>query len=69
MVTVLISFLVPDRAGSAPARFDLVGAVGLGAGLVCLLLAVSKGADWGWASATTLGLFAAAVVVLLAWGW
>jgi MFS family permease len=38
------------------------------AGLVCLLLAVSKGADWGWGSATTLGLLAAAVVVLLAWG-
>jgi MFS family permease len=44
------------------------GALGLGAALVCLLLAVSKGADWGWASGTTLGLFAAAVVLLAGWG-
>lgn len=44
------------------------GALGLAVGLVCLLLAVSKGAEWGWASTTTLGLFAAAVVVLLVWG-
>ncbi|WP_051730703.1 MFS transporter [Rhodococcus rhodochrous] len=28
-------------------RFDLIGALGLGVGLVSLLLAVSKGADWG----------------------
>lgn len=34
-----------------------------------LLLAVSKGGDWGWTSGTTLGLGAAAVVILLAWGW
>jgi MFS family permease len=40
----------------------------MAAGLVCLLLAVSKGAGWGWTSGTTLGLFAAAVVVLLLWG-
>ncbi|MEV4254160.1 MFS transporter [Spirillospora sp. NPDC049652] len=65
----LIWMLVPAtpvRARSG--RFDVVGAIGLGIGVVCLLLAVSKGADWGWTSGTTLGLFAAAVVVLLAWG-
>ncbi|MER5309410.1 MFS transporter [Streptomyces sp. NPDC002773] len=52
----------------AAGRFDVPGALGLGVGLVALLLAVSKGATWGWASGTTLGLFAVAVVVLLAWG-
>ncbi|MFB7937559.1 MFS transporter, partial [Streptomyces sp. NPDC056049] len=52
----------------APGRVDVPGALGLGAGLVALLLAVSKGAAWGWGSATTLGLFAAAAVTLLAWG-
>ncbi|GAA4960269.1 hypothetical protein GCM10023238_29150 [Streptomyces heliomycini] len=40
----------------------------MAAGLVCLLLAISKGGDWGWSSGTTLGLFAAAVVILAAWG-
>ncbi|MFC3572389.1 MFS transporter [Streptomyces yaanensis] len=69
VVAVLIWFLIPDvPAGAKGQRFDAPGAIGLGAGLVCLLLAVSKGADWGWGSATTLGLFAAAVVVLAAWG-
>ncbi|MFD5636032.1 MFS transporter [Streptomyces sp. NPDC127077] len=68
-IGTLIWFLVPDVPASAKGqRFDVLGALGLGAGLVCLLLGVSKGADWGWGSATTLGLFAAAVVVLIAWG-
>lgn len=69
VVAALILTLVPDvPAGAKGQRFDLPGAIGLGVGLVSLLLAVSKGADWGWASATTLALFAVAVVALLAWG-
>ncbi|MEV4673303.1 MFS transporter [Actinomadura sp. NPDC049382] len=69
LIAVLIWRLIPDvPAGAKGERFDAPGAVGLGIGLVCLLLAVSKGADWGWTSATTLGLFVAAVVVLLGWG-
>ncbi|MGW7268737.1 MFS transporter [Streptomyces sp. NPDC054842] len=68
-IAVLIWFVIPDvPAGAKGQRFDAPGAVGLAVGLVCLLLAVSKGADWGWGSATTLGLFVAAVVVLAAWG-
>ncbi|MEV7779479.1 MFS transporter [Kitasatospora sp. NPDC088351] len=69
VVSALIWFLVPDVPATARGqRFDLPGALGLGVGLVCLLLAVSKGADWGWASGTTIGLFTAAVVVLAGWG-
>ncbi|MFE3900360.1 MFS transporter [Streptomyces sp. NPDC059153] len=68
-IATLIWFLIPDIPASAKGqRFDAPGALGLGVGLVCLLLAVSKGAEWGWASGTTLSLFIAAVVVLLAWG-
>ncbi|MFE3740127.1 MFS transporter [Streptomyces sp. NPDC059134] len=59
---------VPYVPPAARGRFDVPGALGLATGLVCLLLAVSKGATWGWTSATTLGLFVAAVVVLLGWG-
>ncbi|AEW95444.1 integral membrane efflux protein [Streptantibioticus cattleyicolor NRRL 8057 = DSM 46488] len=65
---VLAAFFVPESPVRTPGRFDFAGAVGLSAGLVCLLLAISKGSDWGWGSATTLGLFAAAVIVLLGWG-
>ncbi|KUN94851.1 MFS transporter [Streptomyces caeruleatus] len=66
---VCVLLFVPESKVRTGGRFDLVGGVGLAVGLVCLLLAISKGADWGWGSGTTLGLFAAAVVVLLAWGW
>ncbi|MEU1198286.1 MFS transporter [Streptomyces sp. NPDC005813] len=68
-IAAMIWFLVPDvPAGAKGQRFDGLGAIGLGAGLVCLLLGVSKGADWGWGSVTTLGLLGTSVVVLLAWG-
>ncbi|MGW4562820.1 MFS transporter [Streptomyces sp. NPDC004561] len=66
---VLVLLLVPESKVRTGGRFDLPGALGMAAGLICLLLPISKGADWGWRSGTTLGLFAAAVVVLLAWGW
>ncbi|MET7478382.1 MFS transporter [Streptomyces sp. NPDC005648] len=64
----LVVLFVPESKVRSGGRFDLVGGVGMAVGLVSLLLAVSKGADWGWTSGTTLGLFAAAVVVLVAWG-
>ncbi|GAA4155901.1 MFS transporter [Actinomadura keratinilytica] len=69
LVAVMMWLLVPATPARAAGRFDPVGALGLGAGLVCLLLAVSKGADWGWTSGTTLGLLGAAAVVLAVWGW
>ncbi|CAL9542047.1 MFS transporter [Streptomyces sp. enrichment culture] len=65
---VLVPLVVPESQVRTGGRFDLVGGIGMAAGLVSLLLAISKGADWGWGSGTTLGLFAAAVVVLLVWG-
>jgi EmrB/QacA subfamily drug resistance transporter len=69
LATALVLTLVPESKVRTGGRFDLVGAAGLSAALICLLLAISKGADWGWTSAQTLGLLAAAVTVLLLWGW
>ncbi|KES04831.1 transporter [Streptomyces toyocaensis] len=60
--------VVPESPVRAPGTFDLPGALGLSAGLVLLLLPVSKGGDWGWTSGTTLGLLGAAAAVLLLWG-
>ncbi|MFC7894454.1 MFS transporter [Streptomyces sp. NPDC057381] len=65
---VLVLALVPESSVRTGGRFDVPGGIGMAAGLVCLLLAISKGADWGWTDGTTLGLFAAAVVILPAWG-
>ncbi|MEU6977369.1 MFS transporter [Streptomyces sp. NPDC046371] len=70
LVGVLVWLVAPaGRIAPVAGRFDVLGALGLGGGLVALLLAVSKGSVWGWGSATTLGLFAAAAVVLCAWVW
>lgn len=70
LVAVLLWKFVPATPVERDAgKFDPVGAIGLTVGLVSLLLAVSKGATWGWTSGTILGLFAVAIVVLLAWGW
>src|SRR5262249_33817867 len=65
---VLTLLVVPESPARAAGSFDLAGALGLAAGLVLLLLPVTKGSDWGWSSGTTLGLFAASVVVLVLWG-
>ncbi|WP_405151864.1 MFS transporter [Sphaerisporangium sp. NBC_01403] len=65
---LLVAFVVPESPLRASGRFDVPGAIGLTAGLICLLLAITKGGDWGWGSGPTLGLFAAAVVILLLWG-
>ena len=65
-VAVLVA--VPESPIRRPAPFDFVGALGLGAALTMLLLAISKGGDWGWGSGTTLGLIAGALVVFGIWG-
>ena len=66
---VLILAFVPESATRAGGTFDYVGAVGISVGLVCLLVPLSEGGTWGWGDGKTLGLFAASVVLLLAWGW
>lgn len=49
-------------------RFDLFGAFGLALGLGAILLAVSKGTDWGWTSGITIGGAATGILVLIGWG-
>ena len=67
LVAVATWLVVPATPAKAQARFDPLGALGLGVGLLCLLLGVSKGTDWGWTSGTVLGLFAVSLVVLPVW--
>ncbi|MFE5141694.1 MFS transporter [Streptomyces fagopyri] len=65
---VLTLVAVPESPMRAEGTFDVLGAIGLSAGLVLFLLPITKGSDWGWSSGTTLGLFAASAVVLVLWG-
>jgi MFS family permease len=63
----LVATVLTESPVRTPARFDAVGALGLAAGLVTLLLAITKGSDWGWGSTTTIGCLVVSLVVLLAW--
>ncbi|ASO20741.1 MFS family permease [Actinoalloteichus hoggarensis] len=69
LAAALVFTLVPESRVRTGGRFDLVGAIGLSIALICLLLAVSKGADWGWTSGLTTTLFVVTAVVLAGWGW
>ncbi len=65
---VVVRRMVPESGVRSGGRFDTVGAIGLTTGLVCLLLGISKGAEWGWTSPTVLGLLGTSAVVLVVWG-
>lgn len=65
---ILVLTLIPESPVRSPARFDYVGAAGLSAALIALLLAITKGGDWGWTSGTVLGLLAASAAVFVLWG-
>lgn len=63
-----VLFALPRRPAPG-GRVDYRGAAVLGSGLVLLLLPISQGHEWGWASNRTLTMFAGAVVVLGIFAW
>jgi EmrB/QacA subfamily drug resistance transporter len=65
---LLIHRFVPESPIKTRSRLDLTGALLLSAGLVCLLLALTEGENWGWTSGRVLGLGAASLALLVAWG-
>jgi EmrB/QacA subfamily drug resistance transporter len=65
---VLAHRFVPESPIKTPSRVDYVGAALLSGGLISMLVALTEGEQWGWLSARTLGLGAAAVVFLVGWG-
>ncbi len=66
-----IVFVIPVHAAKShgPHHFDWLGLIGLAVGLTALLLAISKGEEWGWGSGLTIGGFVLGGVVLVLWGW
>ena len=67
LAAVLVHRFVPESPIKTPSRIDFVGATLLSGGLVCLLIALTEGQSWGWTSARTLGLGAAALLLLVVW--
>lgn len=51
----LVFWLVPASVLRTPGQFDFLGAAGLAFGLVAILLAISRGNEWGWLAVPTLG--------------
>jgi EmrB/QacA subfamily drug resistance transporter len=58
---------VPESPVRVRAGIDWLGGALLSATLVALLLPISEGNSWGWASGAVLGLFALAIVLGVAW--
>jgi EmrB/QacA subfamily drug resistance transporter len=56
--------VLPGFAGRTGRRFDLLGFLTVAGGLFSLLLALSKGEDWGWDSYRILGLITFSVLSL-----
>ncbi len=67
-VAALVALLfVPESPVRTPARLPVLPALLLAGWLVALLLGLSQGGLRGWGSPVVLGLFAAALVLVVAW--
>jgi EmrB/QacA subfamily drug resistance transporter len=66
---VLAMLLIPESRLRAPGNVHWVGALLLSGWLVALLIGVTEAGTWGWGSPKTLGLFALAAALAVAWVW
>jgi len=63
LALVLFVLLIPAVPAVSMGRFDPLGTVLLTAGLVTLLLPISKGSVWGWTDRLTVTMFVASPVI------
>jgi len=54
---LLAFFILPEFQSKHPGKLDIGGALTSAVALFCLLLAFSKGSDWGWGDERTIMLF------------
>jgi EmrB/QacA subfamily drug resistance transporter len=67
---VFTPILLRESRDESTKSFDAMGAILVTAGLVLLVLGITEGHTWGWASGRTIGVFAVSAVLLaafLAW--
>ncbi len=67
LLIIAVLSTVPESELRTKGRFDFLGAVLLSIALTALLLAISKGGNWGWSSEPVILLFITAAVFLAAW--
>lgn len=59
--------VVPESRSLTGGRFDSVGAAGLSAALICLLVPITQGSTWGWGSPAVLSMFVASALFFATW--
>ena len=69
LVIAIVLVVVPRRPRHVAGSIDWLGAAGLAVGLSALLLAITQGQRWGWASPGTFGCTLGGVAVLAGWWW
>ena len=65
---VLIDRFVPESPIRSPSKVDIPGALLLSGALLALMLALTEGERWGWASLSSFGVLALAAAFFLLWG-
>jgi EmrB/QacA subfamily drug resistance transporter len=68
LATATTCLFVPASPVRTPGRVDLAGAAILSVALTALLIAISRGADWGWSSTKTAALMLVGVNALAFFG-
>ena len=67
-VTLVVGWwILPDAHVRSVDPIDWGGAIGVSAGLVCIVLAITEGNAWGWSSARVIGLLAGGAAVFALW--
>jgi EmrB/QacA subfamily drug resistance transporter len=64
LIALAARFLPADRPQVSSRRFDALGATAVTGGLLLLVYGLNRGVDHGWTSASTLALFAGALLLL-----
>ncbi|KZF15494.1 MFS transporter [Rhodococcus sp. EPR-134] len=67
LLIIAVAVVVPESSVRTRGKFDFLGAVMLSTALTAILLAISKGASWGWTRELTLLMFVIGIVTLALW--
>jgi len=66
VIGILLSlFVLPEFQSAHPGKLDWAGGITSAGGLFCLLLALTKGPDWGWTAEPTVVLFTISFFLLV----